>query len=295
MGGWLADNFQLLPLGAAFVLLPGFVLVAVKGKFRAQRRDDLARQSLQYLAGSLFCFFVTGVATWDRLRAISSVSDLSRADLIETGVLLFGTAILGGGIAGVWAQFDLGSWLLSQIGLGSVRACVCGWDKAFERKLGCLVRIELEDGRRVFASYGSSSTVTAGPNKEECDCFFEEAWIETDSGELVPQVASRGLWIHGSDVKSVRLFDVKELSTDVAREKCQQVPSVAIASTARGVDIRDADIGRAGNEEPHTQDHPGSAVTTNRESRQSADTALRSESKLTIYANSSPITESTDG
>lgn len=266
MAEWVTEILPGLPLGAGIVLLPGFVVVGVMSKFRAQRREDIARQSFQYLIGSLVCFCLTSFFFWDRLLALTSLSDVTRWDIALAFGVLFGNAVLVGCAVGLWTQWDIGSQLLTKVGIRSVRSSVSAWDSAFERDSGCLVRLELEGGEVVFAVFGTKSNVAAGPDRDSRDCYFEETYIENDVGELVPQVGSQGIWIHASLIKSIRFFDTQGLATHEARTQCMPSSTGEFPKVEPSFDLRDEGVRPNRNQRAHANAVTAASNTSHRQS-----------------------------
>lgn len=230
----LLENFESIPV-LAVALLPGYVWLSVKAKFRAVSAKGLsADQILPYLATSLFCVVITVLIFWTTLNEAVTTKIIGRSEIVQIFITVLGVAILGGAIHGLISQSNVVSRQLAKWGFRSVSASASGWDRAFERKDGCLVRVERKDGSFVWGTFGKDSC--ASINCVGHDCYFEKMWIANTDGSLAPSVGSVGIWVAGDDIREVRFYHQKELESDESwihwSGSSRSVNAIAAASAA---------------------------------------------------------------
>ncbi|MBX3409116.1 MAG: hypothetical protein KF859_04450 [Phycisphaeraceae bacterium] len=216
MAETLLNYFDVLPISAV-LLLPGFFWISVGRKFANERPRDTTSTVLSYLAASAFSFVVFTLVFWDNLIEIRDPTDISRGLAIQAVSLLFGVAVFGGVVTGLVRRTEFISWLLSKCSIHSLRACTSGWDRAFGRHHGCLVRVEVENGDPIWGIYGRESCASA--ELKDHDLFLQEVWVPTNNG-LARNVGSKGIWLKAKQIRWIKFFDVEGLDNDHARQQC---------------------------------------------------------------------------
>ncbi|MCK8479060.1 DUF6338 family protein [Flavihalobacter algicola] len=80
------------------------------------------------------------------------------------------------------------------------------WDFLFMNKDADYVIIELKDGSVIGGHFGLKSRATEFPREKEI--FVEKEWVvdKVDEKLLYEVPDSKGLWVNGSEIKTIKLF-----------------------------------------------------------------------------------------
>lgn len=231
MPAWILDHLDSVGTTSA-LLLPGYVAVVVRRKLHVARRLPFQEMTLQYLAFSALCLLATSLIFWGTLVEVveARAATHAQAAKLVTGLLVSATVF--GGVVGLEGRFDVLANLLSRLGIQSVSACDSGWDRAFGRKDGCLVRVERLSGESFFATFGHDSCVATVESGG--DCFFQQLWIQNASGDLEPKVGNVGVWIGAQHIKTVEFYEIGVLDSAEAKRKCKRADECDRSAQAGG-------------------------------------------------------------
>jgi hypothetical protein len=122
-------------------------------------------------------------------------------------VLLVVPVALGAGLSFL-ADVRRPAWLhrlLVRIGLSSVTRVSAAWDWVFSRGFPAYLRVRLTEGRVVYGLYADRSF--ASTDSAHRDLYLEQQWTEEDGWFAEPYPGSMGVWLNGSSIESIELFD----------------------------------------------------------------------------------------
>jgi len=210
----IADSLSIAPIAAA-ALLPGYLWRQSERNFVASARLGKIEEIYGYVLYSLVTYSLVGVS----LQLVGWLpEDLDAVSLMEAARLLVVAMVISylGGIAtGLLRRFNLVGAIFGLIGIPTIHPIETGWDKAFSRRDGCLVRVAFKNGKDRFGIYGAKSLVSA--EIENGDIYLEKTLCKGESG-LVHENATEGIWISSSEVQCLRFYKYEDLENDIDKE-----------------------------------------------------------------------------
>lgn len=211
-----ASLVSILPLATA-ALVPGWVWVRVERRVwlrcKAVWQEDLFHYGIYSLVLYVALFLAHPVAA-DFLSQLENNTAIAAA---AVGFALIPFAVAGGVFTGICGKKDVLGWILKNwLGIHVASSVEMGWQAAFQRAKGCVVRVRYKCGRETYAVFNPKSVIPEpGSNS---DAYFEKTFVEDRDGNLVPALADGGVWIKMSEVQEIRIYDYEQLK---AAAKCQ--------------------------------------------------------------------------
>jgi len=192
----------------ALFVLPGITYQFLRERWRGPvpGERDLSERVLRSIAASillnLLYLIVAGPALVRLARRIGTqgwqglTEDARQAGLL--GLLLFVVvpAAAAGGVT--W-------WQRRKLRSARYRSTPTAWDRMFENRGSCFVRVRLKDGAWAGGWYGSRSYASSYPQPPEV--FLQSAWVMDPDGRFVRPIArSAGLHVRGADIDLLELL-----------------------------------------------------------------------------------------
>jgi uncharacterized protein DUF6338 len=192
----------------ALFVLPGITYQFLRERWRGPvpGERDLSERVLRSIAASillnLLYLIVAGPALIRLARRIGTqgwqglTEDARQAGLL--GLLLFVVvpAAAAGGVT--W-------WQRRKLRAARYRSTPTAWDRMFENRGSCFVRVRLKDGAWAGGWYGSRSYASSYPQPPEV--FLQSAWVMDPDGRFVRPIArSAGLHVRGADIDLLELL-----------------------------------------------------------------------------------------
>lgn len=205
----------------ALVVLPGITYQFLRESWRGPvpGERDLGERVLRSIAASilldLLYLIVAGPALIRLARSVGTdgwqgiAGNAREAGLL--GLLLFVVVPASAAGAVTW-------WQRRRLGDARYRSTPTAWDRMFENRGSCFIRIRLRDGAWAGGWYGSRSYASSYPQPPEL--FLQTAWVMDPDGRFVqPVERSGGLHVRGTDL------DVLELLLPAEVQQSQPVES----------------------------------------------------------------------
>lgn len=192
----------------ALFVLPGITYQFLRERWRGPvpGERDLSERVLRSIAASillnLLYLIVAGPALVRLARRVGTqgwqglTEDARQAGLL--GLLLFVVvpAAAAGGVT--W-------WQRRTLRSARYRSTPTAWDRMFENRGSCFVRVRLKDGAWAGGWYGSRSYASSYPQPPEV--FLQTAWVMDPDGRFVRPIArSAGLHVRGADIDLLELL-----------------------------------------------------------------------------------------
>ncbi len=174
-----------------------------------------------YVLYSLLAYTVALLVSQDFLGEVQRIKDVS---IVQSLFLLASggvSGLLGGVVTGIARR---GDWLGKTFGLlrlNTLHPYDTGWDQAFSRRRGCLLRVTFKDGTNRYGIYGKRSLASTSP--DERDVFLEEAYFDAPSGEVRREMASVGFWLSASEAECIRFYDLEEFASHGSEQELEQL------------------------------------------------------------------------
>jgi hypothetical protein len=191
----------------ALVVLPGITYQFLRERWRGPvpGERDLGERVLRSIAASIFLdtiyLIVAGPALMRLVRTVwtrgwDGLANEARA-AGALGLLLFIVvpAVAAGGVT--W-------WQRRGRRSARYRSTPTAWDRMFQNRGSCFVRVRLRDGAWAGGWYGTRSYATSYPQAPEV--YLQTAWIMDADGRFVrPIKDSGGLHVRASDIDMLEL------------------------------------------------------------------------------------------
>ena len=190
----------------ALVVLPGITYQFLRERWRGPvpGERDLGERVLRSIAASILLdtlyLIVAGPALVRLARSIGTrgwdglVEEAQLVGLL--GLLLF-IAVPAAAAGGV-------TWWQQRGARARYRSTPTAWDRMFQNRGSCFVRVRLRDGAWAGGWYGARSYATSYPQAPEV--YLQTAWIMDPDGRFVrPIKQSGGLHVRASDFDMIEL------------------------------------------------------------------------------------------
>lgn len=207
---------SILPLASA-ALVPGWAWVHTERRVWLRCKESWQSDLFRYGMYSLVLF--VGLFTLYPIAEVAFADNQyeNAVAVAMVGLSLLPFAVLGGVITGVLGKKDVFGKFLKALHVQVGSHVDTGWQEAFQRTTGCIVKIVYKDNTETFAVLNPNSVV-AEPTQTS-DAYFEQTFVVNKDGELEPTIADLGVWVRMSEVKEIRLYEYQELNNDEARTK----------------------------------------------------------------------------
>lgn len=205
-------------------ILPGFVAVLVAERTYEVPVRQRSPFELLLLTGyySVVSYAIVGLASWpfgltrNTLRRWYHQESLGRLAALGFVAIIVVPALVAT-IGRLWTKGPMRLRILRRLGVHDTHRVSTGWDEFFRWGRPALVRLVLSDQRVVAGFYGSKSF--SGYAEQNADLLLEQAWVLDDENWFkLPAPESIGLWVPGSAIVSMELYDVSDDETDAAVE-----------------------------------------------------------------------------
>jgi hypothetical protein len=190
-----------------FSLVPGFVLISVRGRFIPLDRKPINEMILDYMIATAWCY---GLNSWLIIIAYNLQDDMR---LIEVALAVFWFAILSPaifGIASVWiTQHNIFKSIFTRMGLKYISDISSAWDYQFHRVDSMKwVIITLTDGKTITGIFGEKSF--ASSQGDYGDVYLESVYIIDEQGNWKQDDQTDGIIVKGSEIRFVEFWSNKE-------------------------------------------------------------------------------------
>ncbi len=210
----IANSLSIAPIAAA-ALLPGYLWRQSERNFVASARLGKIEEIYGYVLYSLVAYSLVGLSLQLCGWLPENLDTISLLQSVRLLVIAMVVSYLGGIATGLVRRFNLVGVIFGVIGIPTIHPIEKGWDKAFSRRDGCLVRVTFKNGKDRFGIYGAKSLVSA--EIENGDIYLEKTLCQGEGG-LVHENATEGIWISSSEVQCLRFYKYEELENDIKSE-----------------------------------------------------------------------------
>lgn len=191
----------------ALVVLPGITYQFLRERWRGPvpGERDLGERVLRSIAASILLDTLYLIAAGPALvRLAHSIGTRGWDGVVEharlvgsLGLLLFILIPAAGAGCVTW-------WQRRGLRSARYRSTPTAWDRMFQNRGSCFVRVRLRDGAWAGGWYGTRSYATSYPQAPEV--YLETAWIMDTDGRFVrPIKQSGGLHVRASDIDMLEL------------------------------------------------------------------------------------------
>jgi Family of unknown function (DUF6338) len=199
----------------AVFVLPGFVTLLFRERMFAVRGEDTPFERL------LNALFYSAVV-YAIVIGIGAAAGLDKGDVVafykgrkSLGDDLAAAAILAIGAPLVIAFGGLRwrdskavrPWVLLRLHISPSHGVSSGWNEAFEREAGPMLRVTLRDRRVVGGYFGARGL--AGYSEHAQDLYIDERWTINPENDWFGERAAgtEGLWIARDEIVSIEFYD----------------------------------------------------------------------------------------
>jgi hypothetical protein len=192
----------------ALVVLPGITYQFLRERWRGPvpGERDLGERVLRSIAASILLDTLYLIVAGPALVGLARSAGIRGWDGIVqqarlvglVGVLLFLAIPAAAAGCVTW-------WQRRRFRGARYRSTPTAWDRMFQNRGSCFVRVRLRDGAWAGGWYGSRSYATSYPQPAEV--FLQTAWIMDSDGRFVrPINRSAGLHVRASDIDMLELL-----------------------------------------------------------------------------------------
>jgi hypothetical protein len=206
------------------MVVPGYLYARAKARFVISETPSSWQQSVLWyvvhsltIVGMAFALFIISGADITSLLAKQNSAQVA-ASLItwQWAFVVFVLPLICGFVSGMLIRFNVVGWLFDRVS-GHVKGVrhflplpeLEAWDAAFlalnRSSKPMLVHVLMKSGEVLCGEFGPGAC--ANRKGSYTDLFLSRAMSIADDGTLTPVQHSCGLYIRGSEVKSIYLFE----------------------------------------------------------------------------------------
>lgn len=189
-------------------LAPGFVLVSVYRRNRRAPDPSDARWAATALVASIVPHAIFLFWTIQLVRPAGS-GGITRIDPVEAVLWTLVVVMLVPAALGLLTSYVVEAswtqWFFRTIGWSRTARAKTAWDWLFDRRDPMWLAIQMRNGERLGGLWDEDSYATLGPGPLQI--YLARPYNVGDDGFGDPLRGSPGLWIDGSEIVAMRVYD----------------------------------------------------------------------------------------